>query len=365
MKKNCLFLLPIIPVFLFLTSCGGPSENITYGFLYSNSETAGQVSEFTEYGQIESRMGENQPLSEETFLLLDYGESCSCKLAALDHMKSYSKIFHTNVYAINKTIIKNAVREESKSSFGLDYNSSGSSQLYVISKKQIKYSWTYSSSSPVWQEVSRLHDEIIKIVKDPNMNLCNISETYLDECMDENNPFIIEYKRDTCGDCTYIDPNIIWKKAKERKFNIPIYCFDINGYRSQGTEIYQEFKDLHFLSTKYAPIYGYDADEETKGVVPTIQYWNNGSICDACVSFNDVVELVEGITLTVTNSYYSEERLPYLKYLYDVKTKILKGMALSEEEVIEYQGSYYWKQESSAKYHTPILEAFINHYCFS
>ena len=74
--------------------------------------------------------------------------------------------------------------------------------------------------------------------------------------------------------------------------------------------------------------------------------------------FNDSVSKKEDGTFYISESYYSEERISNLKYT-DV---ILKGKELKEDEVMDYNGFYYMPSTSSAVYHTPILESFLNYY---
>ena len=118
-------------------------------------------------------------------------------------------------------------------------------------------------------------------------------------------------------------------------------------------------KDICQLSEDGSKTFGYG-----KGVVPTLQFYLAGSLSDACVFFNDEVAQKEDGSYYISNSFYSEERLTSLKYLDNVENKVLKGMAIPEEDVVKTESGYmFWSQEKAASYHTPLLISFLDTYC--
>ena len=46
----------------------------------------------------------------------------------------------------------------------------------------------------------------------------------------------------------------------------------------------------------------------------------------------------------------------------DVETKVLKGLTVPETDYVQYGDYYFWSQNAAARYHTPILNAFLDTY---
>ena len=123
-------------------------------------------------------------------------------------------------------------------------------------------------------------------------------------------------------------------------------------------EQYQKLKDDYGLSVTGNSVFGYQ-----EGVVPTTQYYKRGVLTDASVYFNDAIEENNGV-FTVKDSYYTDERVSNLHYLEDVKfTTCLKGLTIQNNDILYTKtGQPYWSQEDAAKYHTPLLKAFLDYY---
>ena len=119
-------------------------------------------------------------------------------------------------------------------------------------------------------------------------------------------------------------------------------------------------QDSYGLSTLGNETFGYQ-----NGVVPTIQFVKKGIIDGASVFFNDSVAKKDDGSFYISDSYYTEERLPNLKYLKGFnKQTVLKSMTLTEGVLANKNGGYYWSQDVASKYHRPILEAFFDYYMF-
>ena len=111
------------------------------------------------------------------------------------------------------------------------------------------------------------------------------------------------------------------------------------------------------LSEASEPTYGFG-----RGFVPTIQYYENGQVKDAAVTFNDSL-IKNGGNYKVDSTYYTEERLANLNFLKDsnVETKVLKGLDVPNEDTDSKY--HFWSHEAAFKYHSPILEQFLKTYC--
>ena len=81
------------------------------------------------------------------------------------------------------------------------------------------------------------------------------------------------------------------------------------------------------------------------------------------VYFNDTIAQKEDGTFYIADSYYTKERLPYLKYLKGSNPNVLKDMTL-KDGVLKSKNGYYWSQEAASKYHKPLFEAFLDYYIY-
>ena len=156
-----------------------------------------------------------------------------------------------------------------------------------------------------------------------------------------------------------------------------MYVFDgdeeIRRYNDDGDLINEDewniFKENYGLASvhnpKYDgqaeiinPTYGYGA-----GVVPTFFVVNGTqdevTFHTGAVAYNDTVEKI-GNEYKVTESYYSSERQSVLSYASSFE--VIQGKTLSESDVVEYKGNYYWKQSSSKSVYIPRIQAFLDTY---
>ena len=138
-----------------------------------------------------------------------------------------------------------------------------------------------------------------------------------------------------------------------------ILIMDIQSYNWNGNdgEDYTSIISKLKLNEASEPTYGFG-----RGFVPTIQYYENGQVKDAAVTFNDSL-IKNGDNYKVDSTYYTEERLTNLNFLKDsnVETKVLKGLDVPNEDTDSKY--HFWSHEAAFKYHSPILEQFLKTYC--
>ena len=355
MKKNRLVLLLAPLVFSSLTGCSFNEEiSLTFGTQISQSINSLEV--------ISNEELLSKANNGEVFLLAayqgQYSEDCLCWTTFQNIIVRYTNTFNEIVYvynaqAQNESVAELNIEKLEESSPAL-YIFQGNKQLAKFSEKNSKDSAIFSDTTAVAMN-SRVH----KVVKKPKAYF--IDDEFYEDQIELQEQTIVFFIRSKCGDCSYVLPNVIIPYINSHRINKNVWIIDMQGaYENKDNGFdYQALKDKYGLSVSGNATFGYG-----EGVVPTAQYYENGIIKDASVYFNDKVEKKDDGSYYVSDSYYTEERLPNLKYLKDVKnTTILKGMSLDESCVLETpSGGYYWAQENAANYHTPLLKSFLDYY---
>ena len=248
-------------------------------------------------------------------------------------------IYKANVYHLTDYGVKAPTKEDPGLAIFID------GVLYQ------QFEYTVKDTKEYWHDVDSLRELISGYTSNPNMIYIN-DEQY--KQYQSNDRFVVSIIRNSCGDCKYVLPNVFDPYFKKHSVEDKLYLLDIQSHHGEDT--YQKYKDSINLSKENNPIYGYN-----DGVVPTTFVYEEGQIVDGSVFFNDKI-VKEDDKYIVKETYYSNFRKDGLHYLTGVKTPILEGLELLEDEVVEYKGEYYWKSESSSKYHTPLLESFLKTY---
>lgn len=342
MKNKLLCTLLLAPIVCAISGCSSNQNQpfLTYGM--DNGTATHELINLT-YGDLQIRMDENGELLNECFLLLVLPKSCTCRETSQATMRNYSKAYKTAVYVIENTEFKNY------DSYGIN-TSSNNSLLYIIKEGKIIKDFMYGSSAML-KEVDYTHQQISKYVKSPK-NYFYTTQEHLDAMISSKEELIVEYIWSFCGDCLYGNPHILWEFAKDKTFNNKVYVLDIgsltfyNGEFSTSNEVYTKFLHDHYLSEAASSEYGY-----LTGKVPTIQYWNDGKLEDAAVIFNDVFQEKENGKFEIINSFYTEERIPHLKYWNDTLSPL----------VGKETNNNYNHAEMLADYKA-IIEAFLTYY---
>lgn len=356
MKIKGLHLLSIPLLFTSLIGCSNKkssgddpvtgSYKLTYGSYLSSW---GEM----EYIDLESRMSAEGLYYNETFILvISPTNGCGCWENFKPVLKDFISTTNYHAYEIKISEFDNNVK------YGLNMKQ-GTVSLAIIRNGSILKQYNSSSQKGLFASAIALETEMNKWLKKPEIYL--VDEEGLVNQINNNEKVVVEYSRSGCGDCQYVNPNVLWQFAYKNSLKTKVLLIDIEKLRSDATA-YARFKDQHFLSKKNNADYGYN-----DGVVPTIQCYKNGSLVDASVFFNDSVGVVAG-QYVISDSYYTSVRQEKLHYLDGVQTTVLKDKVLSEEEVNIYKDKegnpvfYGWKQEYAAKYHKPLYEAFLKYY---
>ena len=364
MKKRFSFLLAVPLLFCSLTSCSNTDGTLTYGtYLKQDLDSLKTLSN-------EDLLNKSKN-DKETFLLAtyqgSYSEDCLCWSTFLNVIVKYSNEYHEVFY-----LYDTQSKDDSVSNLKIESFSDSTPCLYIFKgeKQLAKYSYKNNKDKDLFEDTSlKLLDKTIhKVVHKPYMFY--VDKDYLAENLNKVKEIAVLFMRNGCGDCSYVIPNVIIPYINNKSLAKKIWIFDMQSYYETAQDDsasvlekaeYSYLKNQFGLSEIGNKTYGYQI-----GVVPTLQYYQNGELKDATVFFNDVVSQKEDGSFYISDSYYTNERLPNLKYMKGFgKNSVLKDMEISAENVGQTKsGNYYWMQKDAAKYHTPILKAFLDYYMF-
>ena len=344
-----------------LASCGCNSngnnkedENllqITYGRYFADGEKA--TLNDIEYSDFLAKMEENGHHRDENFLIATYdeGTTCSCWVNNFGPaLRSFVSKYHYEVYTL-------ANQKIGSEDFGLKhYLNQSMPTLAIVNHGSIVKQFVYNSQSDMFFKDTAIKSEVEKYIKSPQ--LFKVSQEYLDNAI-KSEETVVYYMREKCGDCSFVSPEVLWPYAYSHKLNTKFLVFDMDPLRDTDMEKYNEFKKDHLLTSDESNTtpFGYGG-----GVVPTFQYWKGGNLVSASVYANDSIAKGEGDECIVTTSFYSSARKNALDYLEGIETTVLEGITISKDEYnyIEEYNFYVWPNKYAAKYHTPLLEGFLN-----
>ena len=344
MKKKLILTLLAPMMCLSLAGChSNIGMKLTYGtYIVSEDDSICDAVKI-DYSGLKARMDESGVYHNENFLLtIAPTNGCICWAKFQGVLKQFIKDTHYLVYQIN------CDEFGENNQYGLTFQE-GHVTFAIVKNGVIVKQYT---SGEVLESKEALKTEVNKFVKAPE--LYYVDEPFLNEAIKTGETTLVQYMKHSCGDCNYVDPNVLWPYVHKNTLKTKMYVIDIDGFEDEYE--YQGFKDRYLLSKALSTEFGYDT-----GYVPTFQYYERGKIKSASVFFNDSVEKVAD-GYEVSNSYYTSERLANLDYAKNVTTNVLKGLTLQEDDVISFKGKYYWKQASATTYHTPLLEAFLKTY---
>ena len=363
MKKKYLSLLLLPLLFSSLTSCNSKKVSLTYGTYIGH--TIYSLKELNNVELIDKTKNEN-----EVFLLAayqgEYSQDCLCWTTFQNVIASYMNTYHDLVYTYNAY-----EQDDSVKSLKIDKYTNSTPCLYVFNgeKNLAKYSYQNQQDKAIFEDVTgeAMSKRLQHVIDKPT--LYYVDEEYLDQQYLTAKKICVLFFRNGCGDCQYVLPNVLIPYIKEHKLATEICMFDMQKYYDQSKSEsatdeqkgkYQFLKNRFGLSEIGDTVFGYG-----DGVVPTIQFVENGKVDGATVYFNDVISQKEDCSFYISDSFYSEERLPNLKYLKGMSKQIavLKGKAI-KDGVLESPYGYYWSQEAASKFHKPLLEAFLDYYMF-
>lgn len=301
--------------------------------------------------------------SKETFLLVvQYSDGCACwRSEAHPILKRFTQETKAIVYHIKYDDLR-----AGGSTFGIKIIE-GSVSFAIFKDGKVKENLT-TRDNPQLKDYSLFKEYMEDTIYLPKLFYVTLDD--VENMYKSSEKSLIYFSRKSCDDCSYINHNFLtdWNKSHQ-KYERPIYVIDCDqpGIRLDENREYNEeqwfaFKDRHGLSNKNNSIFGYNG-----GYVPSFFLIQGSETSTAylngAVAFNDPINEIEEGKYVVSDSYFTEERLPSLKYIDDsVKHKVLKGLELSDNDIKVWSSGYKsWKHESAEKYFNPLLEKFFDY----
>lgn len=259
---------------------------------------------------------EAKMLNLDSFVLEIYSESCTTCLEFEPIINTYIEDNQAVIYGIET---------------GQDFMPSNSlipwsvtPTLVIVKEGVVWQKVNATNNSTVFASLSNLSNYLNQYtILGPAIN---VTDDQLDLLIANDETFIVYYKRDTCSDCTFFASHYLDSFNKDEdnasKF---YYVFDINEYylnRTSSSDPYWlTFTAKYNLSDPDVNSYGGSAEYGYKtGVVPTFQYYLNGTIADAVVIYNDNFSVVRDdnnvvTSITVTSSYFGDA--PFINTTYN------------------------------------------------
>ncbi len=361
MKRNCIALLTIVLVFSSLTGCSKSKDRLTYGTFVN--QTINSLKELDTSTLYEKAFNED-----EVFLLATYqktySEDCLCWSTFENVVVQYMNKQNERVY-----LYDTEGQNESISNLKISKYEDSTPGLYIFkgTKQLAKFSYKSNKDKEIFSDITAttMANKVHKYVSSPL--IYDVNDSFLNENLEKTAGAVVLFAREKCGGCQYVLPNVIIPYINKNSISRKIWLFDLQKqYDLSRSETaseeekaqYQDLKDHYGLSEKGNQIFGY-----SQGVVPTIQFYEKGVLKDASVFFNDVISQNDD-GFYISNSYYTSERVANLSFLTysSITTTVLKDKKLTDGVLQTKTGAYYWSQEEAAKYHTPILEAFLDYY---
>ena len=352
MKKISLIPFLIIPTVFGLFSCG--EDNSLTELKYGQMET-NNVTEVT-YQEISEMMKDDAG----AYLVTVYAKNCSCWSKFKTILQNYIVNYHVKVYAITYDNFTGP-RGENRDTFGMNVKS-GATSFHIIDKGKLKYNQV-GTNVKAFEEYASFEKMMSELVILPHMFYISLEQ--VDSLFKSEETSLIYFARSNCSDCQSFDRNVLEKY----EFNNNLYILDcesigIREYDDEGNLTaesatkWQEFKDNYYLSNKNNLTYGYDV-----GYVPSLFLFKGNeegkpTILSGLVYQNDEVSK-DASGYYVSNSYFTSERKASLTYLnnLDIETTLL-NKRLTDDEVIDYSGYYYWKNANI--YHDKYAKAFLD-----
>ncbi|MFA7032477.1 MAG: hypothetical protein WC201_02835 [Bacilli bacterium] len=366
--KKTLWLLPLLCLLTgSLSSCSLKDKvRLTYGSYIQSDLTA--LDSFSELQEkmIGSEKGEN-------FLLATYLKDsvCGCWDSSFEPvLKQYIYEEHVIVYKISNDLF-NSSNEERLNDWGITRMTGTSPSLVLVKDGKAKKEFFYNSQDTFFSKYNPFKEKIDEYVLNPNYYF--VDQDILDDAIENDDKVLVHYMWDFCPDCTYCAPQVLFPYTNNHDFTLKMYIIDIGaltGYDptsdspfanfSTSNEEYVTFLREHQMSVAGNETYGYD-----RGFVPTTQYWENGTLIDADVYFNDSLTLENGVW-RVTSTFFTNDRVANLHYLDGVETTVLEGLIINQENVnapLDINNTIgYWNKDAASVYHNPLMEAFLNTY---
>lgn len=360
MKKRFLYSALLVSLGLVSSCQKDEAEliDITFGKLYDSSlaETIENHLKTITHSELSSLVEHKK---EFILLIYDKNNTCTCWEEFERTILSFVKKKNALMYAISPTEF-----DGGHETFGLNV-SKNEETIAIFEDGEVKHQKTTSGDQDEFLKEDNFTDWLTSKVHFSKM--LYVEKSQLDDLFEKDTQFTLGFLRDSCSDCAYVEDAILSSfNKKDNNTSYVIDC-DVEGIRLKDGEFDQEgwnsFKETYGLSSSGNEDYGY-----LGGFVPSFYTYGaekglapKERILDGDVYLNDVLaeDTVNG-GYYVADSFFTEERKPLLGFLgnSEVEASVIKGIKVPPENV--ENGA--WKKSEAAKYHDPLLNAFLTAY---
>lgn len=360
MKKLLLLPLLILPM---MTACdiGKTQEKVslTYGTIMEDGNKDA-IKELSNSELLAKTRDEN-----EVFLLAvyqdQYSESCGCWLTYKEIVKRYCFKYNRLVYLYNAHN-----QTDELAHLKIEKLDQSTPYLYIYNGEKLVQKFSHSNKKyrRIFEDLSaeEMNRQIEGFTNRPHLYFTDEAHIPTENAHEKQ---FVMFMRHGCSDCKYALGEVLIPYIKGHTIGKDVYLFDMQKYydlakypdaSEEDKAYYQNLKNRYGLSEAEDNPFGYQL-----GVVPTIQYRNDGKVEAAAIYFNDVIEKREDGSYFIADSFYSEERKEALKDQYTFPN-VLKGMMVMDGVIEGKNNTYYWSQEAANKYHKANFEAFLEYY---
>ena len=360
MKKRFLFCAVLTSLSL-LSGCQKEEAeliNITFGKLYDSSleETIENHLVTITHSELTSLVSEKK---EFILLVYDKNNTCTCWEDFEKTILSFVKRENALMYAISPSEF-----DGGHETFGLNI-AKNEETIAIFEDGEVRHQKTTSGDKDEFMKEEKFASWLNEKVHFSKMLYVNAIQYF--ELFGKGEQFTVGYLRSSCPDCSYVEDAVLSSfNAKDNNVSYVIDC-DVDGIRFKNGQYDEEqwsfFKEYSGLSSSGSEDFGYG-----QGYVPSFYTYAGYNaptigerIADAVVYLNDKIEKnAETGEYYVADSFFTEERENVLGFLGNTKveTTVLKGMRIPAEDI--ENGN--WKKSAAAKYHNPLLEAYLTAY---
>ena len=345
MKKLTKFLIPFLALSsAVLTGCKDNRILLTFGDVHA-SETK----------EIACHDLDTLINNKDNFLFVVSTNTCSCWNDFKPNINAYVSENKALCYRIDYSDIENM--KANYVDAGLTGLSKGTTTFAIFEDGKVSKTLRSSDDSKIMNDKKTFFKYMNETVKLPKSFLITKDDVSNIKASGKN--AVIYYERSECGDCRALNPGILRKYLNKHLDGNPLYVLDCQPYYPNKKDpdyetqsaAYQEIKDELGLSEKNNPTYGY-----SKGVFPYFSLIENGEYTSGAVIYNNTVKKEDG-KITVTDSYYSSERVASLQYT----STVLVGQTLTQDDVNENDYGVFWKNDAADSFYEKILGEFLDY----
>lgn len=251
--------------------------------------------------------------NKDNFLLYIFSSSCmSCQSFDVV-IKNYIKINEIVIYGVNISSENTLLKSQNEYVY---FDTTPT--LVLFEEGIVKHRFDENTNPEFFIDSENLSNSLKKFIL-PSNKISIPNKSILKSMIEDKREFLVYYYYDNCGDCAYFQKHYLLDKLKDNK--IKIYFFSMFDYFSD-LNLFYNFADEFSLSKKGNNLLGYK-----NGVVPTFQYYRDGSLYTNIIIYNDEFSyqynnLGEVVSIKVISSYYDDNPFIDKTFLADNKTAL-------------------------------------------